>query len=33
MLTVENYKIVLTKPYPIKLIEESDKEDKEAYKA
>ena len=33
VLTAENYKIILTKPYPIKRIEESDKKDKEAYKA
>ena len=33
MLTAENHKIVLTKPYPIEPIEELDKEDKEAYKA
>ena len=32
VLTAENYKIILTKPYPIEPIEESDKEDKEAYK-
>ena len=29
----KNHKIVLTKPYLIEPIEESDKEDKEAYKA
>ena len=32
VLTAENHKMVLTKPYPIKLIDESDKEDKKAYK-
>ena len=32
VLTVENYKMVLTKPYPIEPTEELDKEDKEAYK-
>ena len=33
VLAAENHKIVLTKPCPIEPIEESDKEDKEAYKA
>ena len=33
VLTDEYHEMVLTKPYPIKPIEESDKEDKEAYKA
>ena len=33
VLTAENYKMVLTKPCPSESIEESDKEDKEAYKA
>ena len=33
VLTAKNYKIVLTKPYPIEPIKESDKEDKEAYGA
>ena len=32
VLTAENHKMVLTKPCPIEPIEESDKEDKEAYK-
>ena len=32
LLTAKNYKIVLTKPCPNEPIEESDKEDKEAYK-
>ena len=33
ILTIKNYKMVLTKPCPIEPIEESDKEDKEADKA
>ena len=33
VLAAKNYKIVLTKSCPIEPIEESDKEDKKAYKA
>ena len=33
VLTAENHKMALTKPCPIEPIEESDKENKETYKA
>ena len=33
VLTAENHKIILTEPYPIDLINESDNEENEAYKA